>query len=207
MAEIQVFNTAGVAVSTLDVSDRVFDAPENIPLVHQAIVAYQANQRQGTAKVKTRGEVSGGGKKPYRQKGTGRARQGSTRAPQWIGGGVVFGPLPREWRQRIPQKMRQGALRCVLSDKVRRDRFKVVDQFSFEAPRTKAMVEVLAALALSRKVLVVLDKRDENLLLSARNIPDVHLVPASILNTYDVITADWVLTDADTVRVLEGKLG
>jgi large subunit ribosomal protein L4 len=185
----------------------VFDAPENTALVHQAVVAYLANQRQGTAKVLTRGEVSGGGKKPFRQKGTGRARQGSTRAPQWIGGGVVFGPVPREWRQRMPQKMRQGALRCVLSDKVRRERVKVIDAFDLETPRTKAMIDLLKALALSRKVLVVLDERDDNVLQSFKNIPDVHLVPASILNTYDVIHADWVLTTPAAIRSIEGKLG
>jgi large subunit ribosomal protein L4 len=207
MPQIQVFNSAGASVSTLDVSDRVFDAPENTSLVHQAVVAYLANQRQGTAKALTRGEVSGGGKKPYRQKGTGRARQGSTRAPQWKGGGVVFGPLPREWRQRMPQKMRQGALRCVLSDKVRNDRLKVVDSFGLDAPRTRAMVDLLSALTLSRKVLVVLDERDDNVLQSMRNIPQVQLVPASILNTYDVINADWVLTTAASIRTIEEKLG
>ena len=207
MPQIQVFSAAGAAVSTLDVSDRVFDAPENTALVHQAVVAYLANQRQGTAKVLTRGEVSGGGKKPYRQKGTGRARQGSTRAPQWIGGGVVFGPLPREWRQRMPQKMRQGALRCVLSDKLRQDRIRVIDAFGLDTPRTKAMVDLLKALSLSRKVIVVLDERDDAVLQSMRNIPDVRLVPASILNTYDVINADWVLTTPATIRSIEGKLG
>jgi large subunit ribosomal protein L4 len=207
MPQIQVFSAAGAAVSTLDVSDRVFDAPENTALVHQAVVAYLANQRQGTAKVLTRGEVSGGGKKPYRQKGTGRARQGSTRAPQWIGGGVVFGPLPREWRQRMPQKMRQGALRCVLSDKLRQDRIRVIDAFGLDTPRTKAMVDLLKALTLTRKVIVVLDERDDAVLQSMRNIPDVRLVPASILNTYDVINADWVLTTPATIRSIEGKLG
>jgi large subunit ribosomal protein L4 len=207
MAQIQVVDTAGTSVSTLEVSDRVFDAPENISLVHQAVVAYLANQRQGNAKALTRGEVSGGGKKPYRQKGTGRARQGSTRAPQWIGGGVVFGPLPREWRQRMPQKMRQGALRCVLSGKLREDRFKVIDSFVFDSPSTKAMVDVLKVLSLTRKILVVLGERDENVLRSLKNIPDVHLVPAAILNTYDVITADWVLTNAATIRAIERKLG
>lgn len=206
MAELKVYNAAGDSVSTLEVSDRVFDAPENRSLVHQAVVTYLANQRQGNASTLTRGEVSGGGKKPYRQKGTGRARQGSTRAPQWTGGGVVFGPKPREWRQRMPQKMRQGALRCVLSDKVRQDRLRIIDSFNLDAPRTKAMVELFSALALSRKVLVVLDERDDHVLQSMRNIPDVHLVPASILNTYDVLNADWLVTTSAAVRVIEGRL-
>jgi large subunit ribosomal protein L4 len=207
MPQIQVYNAAGATISSMEVSDRVFDAPENTALVHQAVVAYLANQRQGNAKALTRGEVSGGGKKPYRQKGTGRARQGSTRAPQWIGGGVVFGPLPRDWRQRMPQKMRQGALRCVLSDKVRNERVKVIDGFGLEAPRTRAMVDLLKAISVTRKVLVVLDERDENVLQSMRNIPEVRLVPASILNTYDVINADWVLATAAAIRSIEGKLG
>jgi large subunit ribosomal protein L4 len=206
MVEVKVYNTAGAAVSTLEVSDRVFDASENSSLVHQAIVMYLANQRQGTVHTLTRGEVSGGGRKPFRQKGTGRARQGSTRAPQWTGGGTVFGPKQREWRQRMPQKMRQGALRCVLSDKVRQDRLRVIDDFGLEAPRTRAMVDLFTALSLSRKVLVVLDERNDAVLQSLRNIPDVHLVPASILNTYDVLHADWVLTTSATLRALDGRL-
>jgi large subunit ribosomal protein L4 len=206
MAQVKVFSPAGAEIASLDLSDRVFDAPENEALVHQAVVAYQANQRQGTVHTLTRGEVSGGGKKPYRQKGTGRARQGSTRAPQWTGGGVVFGPKQREWRQRLPQKMRQGALRCVLSDKVRRDRIRVLEDFGLEEPRTRVMVDLFKALSLSRRVLVVLDERDDVVLQSLRNIPEVQLVPASILNTYDVIRADWLLTTTSALRVLEGKL-
>lgn len=206
MAEVKVYNTEGSAVSTLEVNDRVFDAGENTALVHQAVVMYLANQRQGNVHTLTRGEVSGGGKKPYRQKGTGRARQGSTRAPQWTGGGTVFGPKQREWRQRMPQKMRQGALRCVLSDKLRRDRLRVIEDFALEAPRTRAMVELFATLALSRKVLVVLDEKNDAVLQSLRNIPDVHLSPASILNTYDVLHADWLLTTPAAVRALEGRL-
>lgn len=208
MPQIMVFNTQGAEVSSLEVSERVFDAPENEPLVHQAVVAYLANQRQGTVSTLTRGEVSGGGRKPYRQKGTGRARQGSIRAPHFKGGGVVFGPKPREWRQRMPQKMRQGALRCVLSDKVRSGRLRVIESFDMDGgPRTRAMVDLFKTLTLSRKVLVVLHERDDVVLQSLRNIPEVHLVPASILNTYDVINADWLLTTPATVRVIEEKLG
>lgn len=206
MPELQVFNSAGTVVSTLQVSERVFGAPENSALVHQAVVTYLANQRQGNASTLTRGEVSGGGRKPYRQKGTGRARQGSTRAPHWTGGGVVFGPKPREWRKRMPQKMRQGALRCVLSDKLRQNRIKLIDSFGVDVPRTKTMVELLRALDLSRRVLVVLNERDDAVLQSLRNISGVQLVPASILNTYDVIRADWLLTNEATVRAIEEKL-
>lgn len=206
MAEVKVYNTEGAAVSTLEVNDRVFDASENTALVHQAVVMYLANQRQGTVHTLTRGEVSGGGKKPFRQKGTGRARQGSTRAPQWTGGGTVFGPKQREWRQRMPQKMRQGALRCVLSDKLRQDRIRVLDALALDEPRTRAMVDLFNALSLERKVLVVLDERNDAVLQSLRNIPQVHLVPAAILNTYDVLHADWLLTTTAAVRTLEGRL-
>ena len=206
MAAIQVYDAAGGQLRSFEVSDRVFDAPANMALVHQAVVAYLANQRQGTVSTLSRGQVSGGGKKPYRQKGTGRARQGSTRAPHWTGGGVVFGPKPREWRQRIPQKMRQGALRCVLSDKLRQDRIRVVDSFGITTPETKRMVAILNALALPRKVLLVLDEKDEAVLQSARNIPSVQLVPASILNTYDVLNAQWILTTEAAIRAIEEKL-
>ena len=150
--------------------------------------------------------MSGGGRKPYRQKGTGRARQGSTRAPHWVGGGVVFGPKQREWRMRMPQKMRQGALRCVLSDKVRRERIRVLDSLSMETPRTRVMAELLATLDLRRKVLVVLDERNEALVQSLRNLPNVQMRPAAILNTYDVISADWLLTTASTMRMIGEKL-
>jgi len=206
MPEIKVYDISGAVISTLELNERVFDAPENQSLVHQAVVTYQANQRQGTVHTLSRGEVSGGGRKPYRQKGTGRARQGSTRAPHWVGGGVVFGPKQREWRMRMPQKMRQGALRCVLSDKVRRERIRVLDSLSMETPRTRVMAELLATLDLRRKVLVVLDERNEALVQSLRNLPNVQMRPAAILNTYDVISADWLLTTASTMRMIGEKL-
>ena len=206
MLEIKVYDITGAVVSTLELNERVFDAPENQSLVHQAVVTYQANQRQGTVHTLSRGEVSGGGRKPYRQKGTGRARQGSTRAPHWVGGGVVFGPKQREWRMRMPQKMRQGALRCVLSDKVRRERIRVLDSLTMETPRTRVMAELLATLDLRRKVLVVLDERNEALVQSLRNLPNVQMRPAAILNTYDVISADWLLTTASTMRMIGEKL-
>jgi len=206
MPEIKVYDITGAVVSTLELNERVFDAPENQSLVHQAVVTYQANQRQGTVHTLSRGEVSGGGRKPYRQKGTGRARQGSTRAPHWVGGGVVFGPKQREWRMRMPQKMRQGALRCVLSDKVRRERIRVLDSLTMETPRTRVMAELLATLDLRRKVLVVLDERNEALVQSLRNLPNVQMRPAAILNTYDVISADWLLTTASTMRMIGEKL-
>ena len=206
MPELQVYDAQGEVVSTFQVSERVFDAPENPALVHQAVVTYLANQRQGNASTLTRGEVSGGGKKPYRQKGTGHARQGSTRAPHYTGGGVVFGPKPREWRMRLPQKMRQGALRSVLSSKVRSRQVRVIADFGVQAPRTKAMIGLLGALSLGRKVLVVLEERNDAVLHSLRNLPDVQLVPASILTTYDVMNADWVLTTEPAVRMIEERL-
>src|SRR5271163_4265316 len=131
--KIDVKTPAGKTEGSVELPAELFDVPANIALMHQVVTAQRAAARQGTHSTKTRGEVSGGGRKPFRQKGTGRARQGSTRAPQWTGGGTVFGPKQREWRQRMPQKMRQGALRCVLSDKVRQDRLRVIDDFSLEA--------------------------------------------------------------------------
>ncbi len=156
----------------LELSETVFGAPVNEGLVHQAVVRYLANQRQGTASTKTRGEVSGGGRKPWRQKGTGRARQGSIRAPQWVGGGTVFGPKPRDYRQAMPKKARRAALRSALSSKVASGELLVLDELTFEEPKTKKMVEVLQNLkAAGASALVVTGELDRNVILSARNIP------------------------------------
>src|SRR5712675_2249896 len=173
---------------TVDLPEEIFDVPVNVPLIHQVVVAQLAAARQGTSKTKTRGEVSGGGKKPYRQKGTGRARQGSTRAPQFTGGGVVHGPVPRDYSQRTPKKMKAAALRGALSDRARGGRVHVVDAFvDGETPSTKAALATLAALTGSRKVLVVLSVEDELNWLSLRNVPTVHLLESGQLNTYDVL--------------------
>jgi large subunit ribosomal protein L4 len=178
---------------TVDLPTEIFDVELNIPLVHQVVVAQLAAARQGTHSTKTRGEVRGGGKKPYRQKGTGRARQGSTRAPQFAGGGVVHGPHPRDYSQRTPKKMKAAALRCALSDRVRNGRLHVVDGFSADIPSTKEAKTAIRTLTERRNVLVVLAREETNAWLSLRNLPEVHLLHADQLNTYDVLVSDDVI--------------
>jgi large subunit ribosomal protein L4 len=179
---------------TVELPDDVFDVAANIPLMHQVVVAQLAAARQGTHKAKTRGEVSGGGRKPYKQKGTGRARQGSTRAPQFAGGGTVHGPVPRTYVQRTPKKMKAAALRGALSDRARDGRVHVVESFvDGDTPRTKAAIETLRAVTEAPRVLVVLSREDENGWLSLRNVPEVHLLSADQLNTYDVLVSDEVV--------------
>jgi large subunit ribosomal protein L4 len=202
---VDIIGTDGTATGTVELPADIFDAQANIPLMHQVVVAQLAAARQGTHKAKRRGEVSGGGRKPHKQKGTGRARQGSIRAPQFTGGGVVHGPLPRDYSQRTPKKMKAAALRGALSDRARDGRVYVVETFvDGETPKTKAAMASLAAVAQTGKVLVVLGHDDEINWLSLRNLPTVHLLDASQLNTYDVLVADEVVF---TVEALGEFLG
>ena len=181
----------------------VFDVQVNIPLIHQVVVAQQAAARQGTHSTKTRGDVRGGGRKPYKQKGTGRARQGSTRAPQFAGGGTVHGPQPRSYDQRTPKKMKAAALRGALSDRARAGRVHVVDALGAgERPSTKAAIASLQEIVSSRKVLVVLERGDSVTWLSLRNEPSVHLLPVDQLNTYDVLVSDDVVFTKGAFDVL-----
>jgi large subunit ribosomal protein L4 len=178
----------------VDFPAEIFDVQVNIPLIHQVVVAQQAAARQGTHATKTRGEVRGGGRKPYKQKGTGRARQGSTRAPQFAGGGVVHGPQPRDYSQRTPKKMKAAALRGALSDRAREGRVAVVSAFvEGVTPKTKDALKTLASVTKTEKVLVVLGRADEASWLSLRNVPTVHVLAADQLNTYDVLVADEVV--------------
>jgi len=194
VSSVDVINAEGTKAGSVELPDDIFDVQANIPLMHQVVVAQLAAARQGTAKAKTRGEVAGGGKKPYKQKGTGRARQGSIRAPQFTGGGVVHGPVPRDYSQRTPKKMKAAALRGALSDRARDGRVFVVESFvSGEKPSTKAAVTTLRKVAQTNKVLVVLDSQDELNWVSLRNEPTVHLIEAGQLNTYDVLVADEVV--------------
>lgn len=194
MSSVDVINAEGAKAGSVDLPASVFDVPANIPLMHQVVVAQLAAARQGTHKAKTRGEVAGGGKKPYKQKGTGRARQGSIRAPQFTGGGVVHGPVPRDYSQRTPKKMKAAALRGALSDRARDGRVFVVESFvTGEKPSTKAAIATLRKVAQTTKVLVVLDSQDELNWVSLRNEPSVHLIEAGQLNTYDVLVADEVV--------------
>ena len=178
----------------VDLPAAIFDVEVNVPLIHQVVVAQQAAARQGTHATKTRGVVRGGGKKPYRQKGTGRARQGSTRAPQFAGGGVVHGPQPRDYSQRTPKKMKAAALRGALSDRARNERIHVVESLvSGDKPSTKAALVALTELTERRNFLVVLERSDSLTWLSLRNAPEVHIVAVDQLNTYDVLASDDVV--------------
>ena len=178
----------------VDLPAEIFDAKINVPLIHQVVVAQQAAARQGTHATKTRGDVRGGGKKPYKQKGTGRARQGSTRAPQFAGGGTVHGPQPRSYDQRTPKKMKAAALRGALTDRAQNDRIHVVESFGItEKPSTKAALAGLTALTDRSKFLVVLDRAETVAWLSLRNAVEVHIVAVDQLNTYDVLAADDVV--------------
>ncbi|EYR64415.1 50S ribosomal protein L4 [Actinotalea ferrariae CF5-4] len=192
---VDVLDPQGKKAGTAELPAEVFDVQTNVPLIHQVVVAQLAAARQGTHKTKSRGEVSGGGRKPYKQKGTGRARQGSTRAPQFAGGGTVHGPVPRDYSQRTPKKMKAAALRGALSDRARAGRVHVVENFlgADALPSTKTAAVTLAALSPRRHVLVVLERGDEGSWKSLRNLEQVHLLTADQLNTYDVLVSDDVV--------------
>lgn len=202
---IDVIDLKGKKAGSVVLPGSIFDVPTNIPLMHQVVVAQLAAARQGTHATKTRGEVAGGGKKPFRQKGTGNARQGSIRAPHFTGGGIVHGPQPRDYDQRTPKKMKQGALRSALSDRARADRIHVVTAlFEGEKPSTKAALAALRAIVEDRQALVVLERGNELTALSLRNVPEVHVLWADQLNTYDVLDADDIVF---TQAALESFLG
>jgi large subunit ribosomal protein L4 len=191
---VDVLDPQGEKAGKAELPGDVFDAQTNVPLIHQVVVAQLAAARQGTHSTKNRGEVSGGGRKPYKQKGTGRARQGSTRAPQFTGGGVVHGPSPRDYSQRTPKKMKAAALRGALSDRARAGRVHVVTGFApGEVPSTKSAIKVLDNLSGRRNVLVVVERSDEITWKSLRNVERVHLLVADQLNTYDVLVSDDVV--------------
>ena len=202
---VDVIDIKGKKAGSVVLPGSIFDVPTNIPLMHQVVVAQLAAARQGTHATKTRGEVAGGGKKPFRQKGTGNARQGSIRAPNFTGGGIVHGPQPRDYDQRTPKKMKQGALRSALSDRARADRIHVVTAlFEGEKPSTKAALAALRAIVEDRQALVVLERGNELTALSLRNVPEVHVLWADQLNTYDVLDADDIVF---TQAALESFLG
>jgi large subunit ribosomal protein L4 len=205
MATIPLYNTEGKEVGTLPLPDAIFGVEFNESLVHQAIVAEEANQRQGTHNTKQRSDVRGGGRKPWRQKGTGRARQGTIRAPHWRGGGVVFGPHPRDYRKAFPVKMRRGAMRSVLSLKVSEGGLIGLETLHFNEIKTKQTVELLKALALheTRRVLIVIPEHDEILLKSTRNLPNVELRFAPNFSVRDVLVAHKVVLVADAVSKIE----
>ena len=202
MAKVSVYNMEGKEVESIDLNDAVFGVEVNEHLVHMAVVQQLANKRQGTQKAKTRSEVSGGGRKPWRQKGTGHARQGSTRSPQWTGGGVVFAPKPRNYSFKMNKKEKSLALKSVLTSKVAENKFIVVDGLAFDEIKTKNMVSVLKNLDV-KKALVVTGADDKNVVLSARNIPGVKTAFTNTINVYDILKYDKMIVSKDAVATIE----
>ncbi len=202
MATLAVYNTDGKEVDKIDLSDNIFGVEINETLVHKAVVTYLANNRQGTQSALTRAEVSGGGKKPWRQKGTGHARQGSTRSPQWTGGGVVFAPKPRDYSKKMNKRERQIALFSALTSKVQDEKMIVVDQLTMDAPKTAAFAEILKNLKAESALVVTKDKND-NVVLSARNIPDVATTISTSINVYDILKYDSLIITKDAAKAIE----
>ena len=202
MANVSVYNTDGKEVGTIELNDAVFGVELNEHLVHLAVVAQLANKRQGTQKAKTRSEVSGGGRKPWRQKGTGHARQGSTRSPQWKGGGVVFAPSSRDYTITLNKKEKRQALRCALSSRVQEQKFIVLESFELSEIKTKKMAETLKNLKV-QKALVVAPENDKTTVLSARNIAGVKTASPKTINVYDILKYNTVVTSKDVVATIE----
>ena len=202
MANVSVYNIEGKEVGKIDLSDAVFGVEVNEHLVHMAVVSQLANNRQGTQSAKTRSEVSGGGRKPWRQKGTGHARQGSTRAPQWTGGGVVFAPVPRDYSFKMNKREKRAALKSALTSRVEENKFIVIDEINFEEAKTKNFANILKNLDVS-KALVVLEDDNKNAELSARNIADVKTAKTNTINVYDILKYNTVITTKAVVAKIE----
>ena len=202
MANVSVYNMEGKEVGTIELNDAVFGVKINEHLVHMAVVQQLANNRQGTQKAKTRSEVSGGGRKPWRQKGTGHARQGSTRAPQWKGGGVVFAPTPRDYSFKLNKKEKRAALKSVLTSRVQDNKLIVLDELKFDAIKTKDFKKVMDNLKVD-KAMVVIGGQDENVILSARNLPTVNTAVAENINVYDILKGDTLVLTKDAVAKIE----
>lgn len=203
MAKAKVYNMKGEEVGTIDLAEKIFGAEYNEPLIHQAVVTYLSNQRQGTKSTLTRTEVRGGGAKPWRQKGTGRARQGSIRAPQWIKGGVVFAPKSRDFSKKMNLTAKRGALFSALSKKIADGELLVVDELKVSAPKTKEMVAFQNALHLDKRTVVVMDDNDPNVILAARNIEKLSTISISEINTYEVVSNAVVVLTKGSVKKLE----
>ncbi len=202
MANVSVYNMEGSEVGKMELNDAIFGVEVNEHLVHMAVVQQLANKRQGTQKAKTRSEVSGGGRKPWRQKGTGHARQGSIRAPQWTGGGVVFAPTPRDYSFKLNKKEKRAALKSVLTSKVQENKFIVLDELKLDEIKTKKFAAVLGNLDVD-KALVVLNDNDQNVVLSARNIPNVKTALTNTINVYDILKYNTVIATKAAVETIE----
>ena len=202
MANVSVYNKEGVQTGSFELNDAVFGVEVNTHLMHMAVVAQLANKRQGTQSAKTRSEVSGGGRKPWKQKGTGHARQGSTRAAQWVGGGMIFAPKPRDYSVKMNKKEKALAIKSALTSRVAEEKIYVVDSLSFDEIKTKKMAAVLDSLKVE-KALVVLDKKDENVILSARNLPEVRTVMSNSINVYDILKYGSLVITKEAVAQIE----
>jgi len=203
MPKVAVYNIAGEQVGDIELSETIFGITPNAHVLHEAVVMQQASLRRGTHDVKNRSEVRGGGRKPWRQKGTGRARQGSIRSPQWVGGGTVFGPTPRSYAYKLPKKVRRLALKSALSSKVIANEIIVLDALAIGAPKTKDVVKLLNNLKIEKKALIVSQEQDQNLALSARNIPGVKVVEATGINVLDLLHHDAIVITKDAVAKVE----
>lgn len=207
MPQVTKYNQSGKELEKVELNDSVFDEEINEHVVHQVVNAQLAARRSGNASTKTRGKVRGGGRKPWRQKGTGRARHGSNRSPLWVGGGITFGPSPRNYEKKLTKKMKRLALRSVLTDKVERDELILVDKIELDQPKTKAVVQILADLDLEdKKVVLVMPEKDDNLYLSARNIPHVKTLLAGSVNAYDLLDNEMVIFIEEAVNMVEEVL-
>ncbi|MDI6601273.1 MAG: 50S ribosomal protein L4 [Thermoanaerobacteraceae bacterium] len=203
MALAKVYNTNGEQVGEIELNEELFNAPVNKEVLHEVVLNYLANQRQGTHATRTRGMVRGGGRKPWRQKGTGRARQGSIRAPQWIKGGVVFGPHPRSYRYTLPKSLKKVAMRSALSSKYIENKIIVLDSLDLSQPKTKEIVKILNNLKADNKTLIVLSDKNENVYKSSRNIPGVKTTYIGLMNVYDIMTHDTFIITKDAVNKVE----
>ena len=203
MAKVQVLTMTGAEAGTIELKDDIFGIEPNQNAVHAVVKNYLANQRQGTQSAKTRGDVRGGGRKPFRQKGTGRHRQGSTTDPSQVGGGVAFAPKPRDYRYSLPKKLRRLAMKSALSSKVAEKEIIVLDQLAFDAPRTKDMIQVLEAIKAGKKALIVMAEKDDNVIKSAANIPGVRTVLVSTMNVYEIINHTNCIVTRDAVNKIE----
>ncbi|MBW4827012.1 MAG: 50S ribosomal protein L4 [Clostridiaceae bacterium] len=203
MPKVSVYNILGEQVEDIDLKDDIFDIEVNETAMYEMVKNHLANRRQGTQSVKTRTEVRGGGRKPWRQKGTGRARQGSIRAPHWKGGGVTFAPKPRDYSYRVPKKVRKLAIKSALTSKVLNDEIIVLDELNVEEPKTKEMVKILDNIKANKKALIVMDESNENVMRSIRNIPSVEVTIANTLNVYDILKYDSFIITKAAVRKVE----
>jgi len=203
MPKVNVYNILGETVGEMDLNDEIFNVEVNEHAVYEVVKNQLANKRQGTQSAKTRAEVRGGGRKPWRQKGTGRARQGSIRAPHWVGGGVVFAPKPRDYSYKVPKKVRRVAMKSALTSKVLNEEIIVLEELNLQEPKTKEMVKILDNIKAGKKALIVMDEKDINVVKSARNIPNVQTTNVNTLNVYDILNFDSFIITKDAVKKVE----